>query len=157
MTKEQLIDGRDIYAAIPYTGCWEWLLYRDRYGVVRYNGKLQKAHRVIYEILNGKIPDGMCVLHKCDNPGCVNPDHLFLGTQADNVGDMWKKDRHPRDCQAGEKHSFSKLTEEQVLEIRKCYTWGISTISEMAIEHGVSYGQIWNIVRGRQWRHLEKK
>lgn len=86
-----------IMATIKVSGeCWEWQGYRiDKgYGRLRHEGGKKLAHRVSYEAFVGAIPDGMCVLHKCDNPPCVNPDHLFLGTNLDNVKDCINKGRH---------------------------------------------------------------
>lgn len=76
-------------------GCWEWTAHRDKhgYGRIRLNGIPALAHRVVYELLVGAIPEGLFALHHCDNPGCVRPDHIFLGTQRDNMRDMWKKGR----------------------------------------------------------------
>ena len=72
--------------------CWEWIAGKSHgYGVFWINGKLLRAHRVAWSIYNGGIPEGLLVLHKCDNPACVNPDHLFIGTQQDNVDDMITK------------------------------------------------------------------
>jgi hypothetical protein len=76
-------------------GCWEWTAsFRGLgYGQIKVNQKMLYAHRVSWEMANGPIPDGLCVLHHCDNPPCVNPDHLFLGTQADNMRDKVRKNR----------------------------------------------------------------
>ncbi|MCK5614319.1 HNH endonuclease [Candidatus Pacearchaeota archaeon] len=77
------------------SGCWEWsgATNKDGYGVTRYDGVSQLAHRAAYIWLNGSIPNDMCVCHNCDNPKCINPAHLFIGTQQDNMDDMAKKGR----------------------------------------------------------------
>ncbi|HXI18492.1 MAG TPA: HNH endonuclease signature motif containing protein, partial [Chloroflexota bacterium] len=102
--------------------CWEWQLFRDkrnygRVGIAR--GKSpQLTHRVAWELANGPIPDGLLVCHSCDNPPCCNPAHLFLGTDQDNVDDMRRKGRGA----FGERSGGSKVTAEQVLEIRRLST-----------------------------------
>ena len=84
------------------TGCWEWTGARARFGHglvhVGPGGKLAQTHRVAWELMVGPVPEGMGVLHRCDNPPCVRPDHLFLGTQQDNVRDMWAKGRQGEDA-----------------------------------------------------------
>lgn len=92
------------YEPIPECGCWLWTAAENEkgYGVIGVGGRgtgKRYAHRVSYELHVGPVPDGMCVLHKCDTPLCVNPDHLFLGTVADNVNDMTFKDRGKRSKQ----------------------------------------------------------
>jgi hypothetical protein len=78
------------------SGCWEWLGAKDElgYGIIKVDGKTMATHRLSYALTNGFIPNGLLVLHKCDNPSCCNPDHLFVGTQLDNVWDSINKGRH---------------------------------------------------------------
>lgn len=107
------------------------------------------AHRLSYLIHRGEIPDGLRVLHKCDNPLCVNPDHLFLGTQADNMADMVAKDRHL----SGERSPLARLTEDGVRTIRSLAASGVSQ-KEIARQFGISPMQIGRIVLGTRWQHL---
>ncbi len=93
-------------------GCLPWLAIKmsKGYGQIRLNGRMQLAHRVIYELVVGPIPDGLCVLHRCDNPPCVNPEHLFTGTPQDNTDDSMRKGRHSSridgPCKRDEKGRF---------------------------------------------------
>lgn len=83
------------YIPVPESGCWIWTghIRTNGYGAMSIKSKLQYAHRISWELHNGPIPEGLFVLHKCDNPPCVNPDHLFIGTQKDNLQDAFKKGR----------------------------------------------------------------
>ena len=102
--------------AEPNSGCWIWTgtVHGKGYGHIWYNGSCNKAHRVSYEVYVGEIPEGMVVMHRCDNPACVNPDHLILGTNQENMDDRNKKMRQAH----GESHSKAKLTDELVRHIR---------------------------------------
>lgn len=138
-------------------GCWEWNANKtaDGYGVLSIAGKAQYAHRVSYQLYIGEIPSGMCVCHRCDNPRCVNPAHLFLGTKADNNRDCKNKGRGVGVGRGshGEDNGCSKLNKEQVIEIRALHSKGV-TQSELSKEFGVTQAQISNIIRRYQWASL---
>lgn len=133
------------------SGCWEWVGYTDPtgYGKLGENGTIKLVHRYAYEQLVGSIPPNMCICHHCDNPKCVNPDHLFAGTHNDNLTDMCKKGRQGN--QAGVANGNSKLDENQVAEIRRGLRLG-QTQKSLALEFGVSRGAICNIATGKRWR-----
>lgn len=127
--------------------CWLWIGAEqgDGYGRLWNPGpgpRLLGAHRLSWELHRGPIPDGLWVLHRCDNPLCVNPDHLFLGTNADNVKDMIAKGRHL----AGARHPNSKLTDDQARAILA--NVGHLTIRELAAGYGVSMSTVAAIRRG---------
>lgn len=136
--------------------CWEWKAGCDDkgYGRIYFDGKHCTTHRVSWTLENGSIPKGMCVLHRCDNPPCVNPAHLFLGTHGDNSKDAARKGRSraPR----GENANGAKLTVADVLEIRrraKDASRGIKT--QLAREFGVTDGNIGMIIRRESWAWLD--
>lgn len=131
--------------------CWHWLRHKNKlgYGVVGVGRKTALAHRVAYELVRGKIPNGMLVCHRCDNPSCVNPSHLFLGTDKDNMADCISKGRRAS-CR-WESNGRARLTRIQVAEIKSRYKNG-ETILELATQYPVGKSQIYNIVSGSQWR-----
>ncbi len=139
------------YMPITGTGCWLWLATCTRlgYGQFRVKDKMAMAHRVSYEMYIGQIPVGMCVLHKCDVPSCVNPNHLYLGTHQDNSTDMVNKGRVAR----GSKRPDSVLTELQVMEIKEMLAKGESQAS-IAKKYNVSPTLISHIYNGRSWKHV---
>jgi len=130
-------------------GCWEWTGARLPFGhgQIAVNRKTQLAHRFSYELHIGPIPAGMEVCHHCDNPCCVNPAHLFLGTHADNMADMHQKKRRSRGRTA-------ILTEAKVVEIRQKYTPYVVTFRMLAAEYGVSIEAIANVIWRRNWKHV---
>lgn len=104
------------YVVDPESGCWNWNGSLNGYGRVNIGGKNRYAHRYFYELHRGKIPEGLLVLHRCDNKKCVNPEHLFTGTQVDNMKDMFEKGRGNK--AKGSRNGSVKLTEENVRYIR---------------------------------------
>jgi hypothetical protein len=137
------------------SGCILWKgRTTKRYGTIE--GGL-RAHRVSYELFIGPIPDGMCVLHRCDNPPCINPNHLFVGTHADNINDKVSKGRQSR----GEKQWEAKLTEDQVREIRLLYASspGVKkkrngVVIRLSEQFGVHCHTIISIAKYRLWKHV---
>jgi HNH endonuclease len=142
-------------------GCWEWTAGRGKfgYGSLWWQGDYGKAHRVAWELFRGPVPVGLFVLHRCDNPPCVNPEHLFLGTQKDNMLDCYNKGRHyhlgSRDIQQGEQNNNSKLTGEKVREIRMLYGSGGWTLRGLGKAYGVSYGTIDDAIRRKTWAFVD--
>jgi len=137
--------------------CWLWLGAKNNkgYGQFRVNGKMELAHRVSWTLNSGKIPRGLNVLHKCDVCACVNPNHLFLGSQKDNIKDCVKKKRNHVNWpeHKGEKHGMSKLTEKDVKEIREKRKNGEKG-TKLAKEYKVSRTTIVDIVYGKLWKHI---
>lgn len=133
-------------------GCWEWAGSRNRdgYGWFCFNGKTQGTHRLAWQLTHGSIPKGMSVLHKCDNPPCVNPDHLFIGTQGDNIRDAFSKNKMP----IGSERSASKLAERQVRLIKDDLKDAAVNYSELGRRFGVSTSVIYDIRDGVTWRHI---
>jgi hypothetical protein len=133
---------------VPGVGCWLWTRYVNNYGYgeIVEEGKKVRAHRKAWELYRGPIPPDMCVCHKCDIRTCVNPDHLFLGTYADNQADMDAKGRRPRGSASGQ----SKLTEDQVSEILASR----DSLSSAAKRFGVTFQTISYIRRRKGWKHV---
>jgi HNH endonuclease len=152
--------------------CWVWTgtMETGGYGRINVGGKWQRAHRVAWELSIGPIQAGLCVCHRCDNPPCVNPAHLFLGTQRDNLRDMVAKGRQgcvtrPDRVARGERHGSCKLTESEVLDIRaNCHparrggagsnAKSPVSLSAFARKYGVRLYAVQRIVAGDTWAHL---
>ena len=140
------------YRVNPETGCWDWTdsTVRGGYGQFNFIRKKPFAHRVSYELYKGPKTAGLNVNHTCDNTGCVNPEHLWLGTQAEGMKDKVAKGRQAK----GSENGNSKLTKLQVEEIREFYATGSYTQRYMANMFSVDQSLISDIVTGKIWKHL---
>lgn len=147
--------------------CRVWTGYTNNhgYGSMRLKGKWVFTHRLAWELINGPIPNGLWVLHHCDNPPClkVDPDpsisHLFLGTPKDNAQDMLLKGRHISDARPdliprGEARGRSKLTDEIVRDIRRRYSGGAVIYKDLAIEFGVAISTVRKVICHETWTHV---
>lgn len=151
--------------------CWIWTAARlpagyglfgiPSRGAIKSPAIMLKAHRYAYELTRGPIPDNLWVLHRCDNPPCVNPDHLFLGTATDNNRDTKGKGRwrtgsitKPERLRRGVAHYEAKLTDSMVREIRGRYLAGGVTGVALAKEYGVSNAALYKVLQGRSWKHV---
>ena len=138
----------------PVSGCWLWTgatESRFGYGKFRLGGASINAHRASWELFRGPIPAGMFILHKCDVPACVNPDHLFLGTQSENNKDRAAKGRTV--SRRGEDNDMSVLREADVIEIRRLRLSGLSGPA-IAARFEVNHCAIYDILNGITWRHV---
>jgi hypothetical protein len=170
MSKPKITATERFWSKVDKSGkCWIWLAGKDRkgYGKFSIGGKyrpdgsrnsMKSAHRHSFELANGPIPQhesfhGMCVLHSCDNPSCVNPEHLFLGTNEDNVRDMDRKGRRVVVSHRGEQHGMAVLTEAKAREVY-IRAWLGELQSSIAMDFGISIPLVSAIKTGRLWAHL---
>ena len=138
----------------PNTGCWLWTgsITKDGYGRMSRAGQRQKAlaHRVAYEVFVGDIPMGLCVLHHCDTPSCVNPDHLYCGSQIQNIADRVARGR----SMCGERQYRAKLDPEKIREIRAIASEKTLTRNEIGARFGVTGPNVSDIVNRHTWKHV---
>lgn len=134
-------------------GCWTWTGTRTSrgYGQFGFQGEAHRAHRFSFVLHFGSLPDGLDVLHKCDNGLCVRPDHLFAGTHADNMADKAQKGRAAR--QYGEAHGRARLTSSQVIAIRDAYAKGVNQY-QLAAAYGIAQRTVSAIIRRKAWPHI---
>lgn len=139
------------WCIITERGCWEWQRYRIRtgYGQVGRGLRTVLTHRFVFEVFSGTDPGELKVCHRCDNPPCCNPAHLFLATQTANLRDMVNKNRQ----QAGERHCFAKLTDANVREIRQIGR--TLTLGEIAERFGVKPMCISSVLTGKSWKGVQ--
>lgn len=131
--------------------CWLWTGGRSKkgYGIFRLNGTMQYAHRISFSLKYGQVPRSRKICHKCDNPPCCNPDHLFQGTDRDNLIDSINKGRRL----VGEEHWMARLTEAQVKEVRKLHSEGLTQV-KIAAKMGVNQSTVQRILTGKSWAHV---
>jgi len=139
------------------TNCWNWIGFKDKdgYGKIRQGRfeKEQRAHRISYIIFKEDFDRSLIVCHKCDNPSCINPDHLFIGTHSINHRDMQSKNRS--NYAIGERHGRSILKKEDVLTIKKMRHDNIS-VKKISKKFGISISYIYELLRNEKWSHLEE-
>ncbi len=140
------------YDVIPFHDCYEWNAAKcsKGYGWIFNNGP-KRAHRVSYELYKGKIPKQLQVLHTCDNPGCVRPEHLFLGTNKNNIEDKVNKNRQSK----GSQRYSAKLNEKDIPIIKSDYETGKYTHRSLAIKYNVTCGTISQILNNKAWKHVK--
>lgn len=141
------------------SGCWVWLSTKNTQGYGRFairvgphKQRWYSAHRLVWEWEHGEEPE-LCVLHRCDNPSCVNPQHLFLGTHKDNARDRDRKGR--RRSPKGALNGMAKVTEADVLDIRRRYAPSVA--AGMAARYGLSVAHLQRIAAGASWRHVSSR
>ncbi len=167
-------DVAKLYSRVARMGrsqCWQWSGYTNNrgYGVMYFQGQYGKAtggrivrgrgmlyvHRVAWALTNGVAPSDKLVCHKCDNPICVNPEHLFLGDHRANTQDMMKKGRGKYKTLKGENSPAHKITERDVVHIRRQYSEGGITQAALAECYGIDSSAVSLIIRRKNWRHVK--
>jgi len=154
MSKSIIDKFNEKYCPVPESGCWLWtgaMRGEGNYGAIAIDGKTFGAHRLSYLLHKGEIPEGMQVQHHCDVKECVNPDHLYVGTQKENMADMRRRSRSGYTGSKGESHPSCKITEEIVREIRASSLLQ----KELCKKYGLRQSQISRIINNQSWRHCE--
>lgn len=146
--KERILRNIEIFPS----GCWIWKSFKSKsgYAEITWKGEKKRTNRISFEVFKDKIPTGMYVCHTCDNPLCVNPDHLYIGTHQDNIDDKLKKGRQSKGKEIGR----SKLDEEKVNEIRRIAEKEEFSHERIGEIFGVSQSCISRIVKRLTWKHI---
>ena len=136
--------------------CWLWTGFKNKagYGIISWHNHPTLAHRLAYELTIGQIPDGLLACHKCDNPGCVNPEHIFIGTDADNMADKSRKERYQKELlkNRGANNFNTKLTWELVTEMRALYAPRKMGYRRLAEKFGVARNNVRQIIKQKTWK-----
>jgi len=150
------VEARVLAKIRPSADCWLWVGARLKtgYGVLWVQGRNVLAHRLMYSLFVGPIPEGLSVCHRCDVPACVRPEHLFLGTPADNTHDMMAKGRAVFGGPPGERSGAAKLTDGDVRDIRRRVLDPGVTRAQLAREYGLSFTSLDAVVQRKTWRHV---
>lgn len=139
------------------SGCWIWTGCVDGsgYGLISLNGKMVKTHRLSWVLSNGQIPEGLFVCHHCDNRKCINPDHLFIGTNKDNMQDKVRKGRKNGGGPAmGEHNGSAKMNAKKVIKIRELHKNGMSE-KKISKQIGVGKSQVHRIIARQNWKQVD--
>ena len=154
-TQKQIERFRERAQPITESGCWVWMgaVQSSGYGHLKINGRYLLAHRVSYMMSAGQIPDGLHVLHKCDNRVCVNPTHLFLGDRFENMQDMISKGRGKWPPKRGEQNGNTSLKECDVIDLREKFEIGVSR-AELARIFNIGWSSVDRIVKRKVWSHI---
>lgn len=150
MNANRVVEDRFWSKVAKSDDCWQWTgpTAKEGYGQFRLpDGTRTGAHRMAYELTRGPIPENRLVMHLCDNPACVNPDHLQVGTHAENMRDRNAKGRQA----SGVRHGRAKLTPESAKRIRALYARGRGTVRSLAQAHSVSPAAIYKVLKGKSW------
>lgn len=152
VARDVILRFTEKYTPDSTTGCWEWQARKNAngYGTLKFNRKSWLAHRISAFLYKEDYTESLHVCHHCDNPGCVNPEHLFMGTDKDNAEDKARKGRGRGGV--GSRNIKAKLTDEQAIAIKRDPRLPYRII---AAEYGVTTPQVWSIKAGRTWRHIE--
>lgn len=150
------MDITDVFEhyTVAEDGCWNWTRgKRKGYGAINYMGRVWAAHRVAYELTKGAVPPGLSVCHRCDNPACINPEHLFVGSHGQNMQDMVTKGRDSHPPMPGERNPNAQLTAAAVIALLRDYVAGVPR-KTLSARYGLRESSLSSYTDGEAWAHL---